>query len=71
MDVRGASVPYVGKASLADETLRIEMRLLSETRSVLEYLCQHFLTVESLDIKVVLQFSQETDTGENDDQILR
>ena len=69
MDVRGASVPYAGKASLADETLRIEMRLLSETRSVLEYLCQHLLTVRSLDIEVGLQFSQETDTGENDDQI--
>ena len=51
----------------------MEMRLLSETKSVLEYLCQYFLFVNSLDIKaqqIVLQFPQESNTTvvENSDQ---
>ena len=55
----------MGRAPLEDEILRIEMRLLSETKSVLEYLCQYFLIVKSLDIKVqqiVLQFPQDRNT---------
>jgi hypothetical protein len=65
LDARGASVSRVGRAPLVDEIWRIEMRLLSETKSVLEYLCQYFLIVNSLDIKVqqvVLQFPQDSNT---------
>ena len=51
LDVRGAS-DNVGKAPLADEIFRMVMRLLSETRSVLEYLSQHLPTVRNLDILI-------------------
>jgi hypothetical protein len=68
LDVRGAS-DDVGKAPLADGIFRMVMRLLSETRSVLEYLSQHLPTVRSLDIdvqEIVLQFPQERNSGKND-----
>ena len=71
LDVRGTS-DDVGKAPSADEIFRMVMRLLSETRSVLEYLSEHLPTVRSLDIdvqEIVLQFPQESHTGKNDDKI--
>jgi hypothetical protein len=40
----------LGKAPLPDVSTRIETRLLRETRSVFEYLFQHFPTISRVDI---------------------
>ena len=56
---------HAGKGPLADKILRTEMRLLSETKSVLEYLREYFMIIRSLDKKeqqIVLQFPQESNT---------